>query len=166
VGGPHRFGGAHEHALRPTRDIAPGQLGKLAQRSLGRKREADLGRAQIASPELVGSGRIETRRRLVEEDQVGVADQGQGQVEPPALATRQVLGPLVALSVSSTSSTSSSTDRRRGWYRPYISISSATVRSLYTPHCWSTIPTRSRSSREPLAGSIPSTLTSPPVRVR
>ena len=122
-----------------------GTSGRSPSDQLGRQREADLGRPQVASAELLGPSerddlagvhhrdaigqmlclvhvvggqehglaevaqradrrprlparrRVKAGRRLVEEDQIGIPDQRERQVEPPALAARQVPGARVAL---------------------------------------------------------------------
>ena len=54
-------------------------------------------RAQVGDrlPRLAPRGRVEAGRRLVEEDQVGVADQAQREVEPPPLAAGEVGGAVL-----------------------------------------------------------------------
>ena len=138
--------GEHDHPVAVERTLdSHGIVGDVAERPLRRQREADLGRAQVASAELLGRpdgddlagahdrdavgevlrlvhvvrgqedrlaelaqradrrprltarGRVKPGRRLVEEDQLRVADERQRQVEPPPLTARQLLGADVAL---------------------------------------------------------------------
>ena len=65
-------------------------------------------------PGLAAGGRVEAGGRLVEEEQVGVADEREREVEAAPLAAREQLDARALLAVSPTSSTSSSTGRRRG----------------------------------------------------
>jgi hypothetical protein len=61
------------------------RLAEFAQREDGRPRAAP-------------GGGIEAGRRLVKEDQVGVADQRERQVEATALPTPEILGPDIGAS--------------------------------------------------------------------
>src|SRR5436190_4910149 len=62
------------------------------------------GLAQVAQradrrPRVAARGGVEPRRRLVEEDQLGVADERQAEVQPPQLAARQFARPHVLLAL-------------------------------------------------------------------
>ena len=48
-------------------------------------------------PGLVPGGRVEPGGGLVEEQQVGIASQGDGHVEPALLATGELIHPIIAL---------------------------------------------------------------------
>ena len=64
-----------------------------------REEDALAQRAQVADrlPGLPPRGRVEAGRRLVEEDELGVADEREGEVEPPELAARERAHARVAL---------------------------------------------------------------------
>src|SRR5581483_4711828 len=89
---------ATERPRRSLRDdLAAGDHGDPVGELLGLvhvvRREED-GLAETAEtfdhvPRRAARGRVETGRRLVEEDELRVADQGERDVEPPPLAARE-----------------------------------------------------------------------------
>ena len=89
--------------------------------------------------------------RLVEEHQLGIADQRQRQVEPPLLAARQRARAAVGGLVEPGERDTSSTSRGAGYSDAQCATVSRTLRCGYVPQLCSTIPTRSRSVRRPLA---------------
>src|ERR1700729_4484968 len=50
----HRLLRQHQHAITLERALLARNVGKIAERPLGRQREADLGRPQVAPAELLG----------------------------------------------------------------------------------------------------------------
>ncbi len=58
-------------------------------------RLAEVAQARDHVPELAPGGGVEAGRRLVEEEQLGVADQRHADVEPPLLAAGELARPLV-----------------------------------------------------------------------
>ena len=95
---------------------------------------------------------IEAGGRLVEEQDVGVAGEPDGEVQAPALAARQLPIRVSRLASSSTRSISSSGARGREYQRAVISRTSPTVRSTGMAVSCRTIPMRSRRARSPRAG--------------
>ena len=87
----------HDHAVAEYRDAIREllRLVEVVRRQENRRAE----RAQRADhvPGGTARGRIEAGRRLVEEDEIGIADEGDSQVEPAFLPARERLDPRVAL---------------------------------------------------------------------
>ena len=110
---------------------------------------------------------VEARRGLVEEDQLGVADEREREVEPARLAARQRADVRVLL-VLEPGERDDLLDvaRVRVEAGPVASRPRATVMWRYMPEHCRTMPTRSRSARGRCCGSWPSTDTIPLVRVR
>ena len=127
-------------------------------------RLAELAQRADRRPGLTAGGRVEAGRRLVEEDQLGLADQRQREVEPPALAAGQLLGPLVAL-LGQLDELDHLVDAAAAHVVAAVHLDQlgdgqvASARRTAAARC----PTCSRSSRGPPAGSMPSTRASPPV---
>ena len=158
LGRPDRHDLARDH-----HGHAVGQVLRLVH-VVGRQ---DDGLAEVAEranrrPGLAPCVWIEAGRGLVEEEHVGVADEREREVEPPALAARERAGAGVAAGLELDELRSR---RRSGSEREYqpacISSSSPTVRSCEIAGSCSTTPMRSRSSRSPLPGSRPRTETRP-----
>ena len=112
-------------------------------------------------------GRIEPRRRLVEEQQLRVADQAEGEIEPPTLATGQGLGPGPCL-VGEPHVLDDLIDVAVPRVQPGVEHHQlADTELLVEPGVLEHDPDPSRGRRvPPVAGSTPRTLTVPDVRFR
>ena len=117
-------------------------------------------------PRPAAGGRIEPRGRLVEEQQVRIADDAEGEVEAAALATGQAVAAL-ADGVLEADQGDALLDRPRcvDSTAPYSASTSPTVSTRSMPEDCRTMPMRSRSERSRSPGSRPSTETDPDVRV-
>ena len=129
-----------------------------------------IGLAELAEPgdDLPGGPagrRVEAGGRLVQEDDVGVADQRQGDVEAAALAAGQLGGEGVGL-VGQADQGDGVVDVAR---RPVVAGVELQALAHRQPGSGSdscrTTPTRSRQAPPALAGSTPRHVTSPSVRV-
>src|ERR1035437_3697429 len=109
---------------------------------------------------------IEPHGWLIEKDEIGVADQGQSEIEAAALTARKCLGTSRALLVKA--------DQGNdliglAWMSVEAGIQatiSLTVSSRSKPADCRTMPMRPRRSRPPCSGSRPRTEASPAVRRR
>ena len=128
---------------------------------------AEVAQAGDHVPGLAARRGVESRGRLVEEQQVGIADQRHADVEAAQLATREPTRTSIRLLCESDvgdrrptppAARCSSRRRARASRAPSAPGASGTAAS--------TIPIRSRHSRSALPGSWPSTATAPADRSR
>ena len=149
-------GAARRHGRRGARPRRGSATSAARSR---RRRTATRIRSHAPAPRR----RVEPGRRLVEEQQVGVADDAEGEVEAPALAAGEAVAALVDGLVEPDQleallgGRASCSTRRTGRTSPTVS-----TRSI--PEDCRTMPIRSRKNRSASAGSQPSTETSPEVR--
>ena len=109
-------------------------------------RLAELLQAADRLPGGAPRGRVEAGRRLVEEDQLRVADERQREVQAPQLAAGQRARAGVRPAPRARRSAAPRRDRAaRGRGRPSGATASRTSMWRYMPQLWSTMPTRSRS---------------------
>ena len=117
-------------------------------------------RAQRADhlPRGAARRRVEAGRRLVEEDEIGIADERDAEVEPALLAAGERLHARVAL-LGEPDELDHLVDvaRRARSSRRTSRCVSRTVRFGQSSDCWSTTPMRSRNSGPGRCGSCPST---------
>ena len=103
--------------MRPSRRIASRSARRLRLLHVVRRQEDRLAERAQAADRLPGAAArrgVEAGRRLVEEDELGVADEREREVEPPQLAARERADARSRCSSRPTSSiTSSGVERRR-----------------------------------------------------
>src|SRR5207248_4692179 len=89
----------HEDAVLDDRDPVAERLRLVEIVGREEQRLAELLQPPDRGPGGSPRGRVEAGRGLVEEDQLGVTDEREREVEPAALAARELLRELVLLAV-------------------------------------------------------------------
>ena len=156
-----RRAGGDDLARRHHRDAVGEELRLVHEVRRQEDRLAGLAQRADRRPGVAPRVRVEAGRRLVEEQHVGVADEAEREIQPPALAAGQLAGLRVRLGVELDELDEVAGGSERGYQRAVHLQQLTDGELLLDAGPCRTTPIRARRARSPRPGSWPRTETAP-----